>query len=235
MNWKWQERFDEVSHNNKSFNSSRLSASFDSTNTSAIEESTKIVEVDTGRPKSRSSRRTNNDSGDEGSCCQTLSSPRLYRPPSRLSIPDSRNSQEFEWGLTGEECRGFSTAHSTPRFASCCSHTGTITPAKSNISIESLFRSFGNSPNYMANTKSFKAKLRSHSAPKQRPDPGSKKKLSIHQVMESRNSLSGVRMQRSCSQVQEVLNFKNAIIGKLGRPIVESVRQQQFRDWLFKS
>lgn len=82
----------------------------------------------------------------------------------------------------------------------------------------------------MANTKSFKAKLRSHSAPKQRPDPGSKKKLSIHQVMESRNSLSGVRMQRSCSQVQEVLNFKNAIIGKLGRPIVESVRQQQFRD-----
>lgn len=216
-------------------NSSRLSASFDSTNTSAIEESsTKIVEVDTGtgRPKSRS-RRTNADSGDESSC-QTLPSPRFYRQLARLSVPaDCRNSQESEWwGLMGEECRGYCTAQSTPRFASggttgtsTSTRGGGVTPGKS-ISMESLFRSMGASPNYMASTQSFKAKLRSQSAPKQRPEPGGSKRRISSPSMESRNSVSGVRMQRSCSQVQEVLNFKNAVIGRIGRS-VELVRQPQ--------
>lgn len=79
----------------------------------------------------------------------------------------------------------------------------------------------------MANTKSFKAKLRSYSAPKQRPEPGmgtatgtgtgTKKRLSLNELIESRNSLSGVRMQRSCSQAQEAISFKNAVMGKLER------------------
>lgn len=220
MYHQWQERFDEA---NKSVNSSRLSASFDSTNTSAIEESsTKIVEIDTGRPKSRS-RRTNTDSGDESSC-QTVPSPRFYRHPARLIIPtaaDYRNSQELsEWGVTGEECRGFCTAQSTPRFASNNNNSGNVTtPAAKSISMESLLsRSMGASPNYMASTQSFKAKLRSQSAPKQRPEPaGGSSKRRI--TMESRNSVSGIRMQRSCSQVQEVLNFKNAVIGRIGRSV----------------
>ena len=70
----------------------------------------------------------------------------------------------------------------------------------------------------MANTQSFRAKVRSQSAPKQRPETGySKKKLSLNEMMESRNSLSGARMQKSCSKVQEAINFKNAVMGKLGR------------------
>ena len=52
----------------------------------------------------------------------------------------------------------------------------------------------------MANTQSFKAKLRSQSAPKQRPEPGSKKKLSLNEIMAARNSLSSVRMQRPSNQ-----------------------------------
>ena len=43
----------------------------------------------------------------------------------------------------------------------------------------------------MANTQSFKAKVRSHSAPRQRPD---KKKLSLEEIMAARSSVSGVRM-----------------------------------------
>lgn len=69
----------------------------------------------------------------------------------------------------------------------------------------------------MANTQSFKAKLRSHSAPKQRPEPVPKKRLTLNELMESRNSLSGVRMQRSCSQIQDAINFKNAVMSKLDK------------------
>lgn len=52
----------------------------------------------------------------------------------------------------------------------------------------------------MANTQSFKAKLRSHSAPKQRPEV--KKRLSLNEMMSARNSISGVRMQKPSSNFQ---------------------------------
>jgi len=45
----------------------------------------------------------------------------------------------------------------------------------------------------MANTHSSMAKLRSHSAPKQRPEL--RKRLSISDIMASRNSVSGVGKQ----------------------------------------
>lgn len=187
------------------------------------------MEVDTGRPKSRS-RRTNtsvSDSGDDQHY-QTLSSPLPCRTPIpvpvRLSTPDHRNYQDSDWGLTGDECR-FSTAQSTPRFMNSERSNVPITPAKT-VCADSFFRQYTNFPNYMANTQSFKAKLRSHSAPKQRPEPGPKKRLSLNEMMESRSSLSGVKMQRSCSRVQEVINFKNAVMGKLERPS-EIVREAE--------
>lgn len=60
----------------------------------------------------------------------------------------------------------------------------------------------------MANTQSFRAKLRSHSAPKQRPEAGPKKRLSLNEIMASRSSFSGVRMQKSCSQVEQEFEFE---------------------------
>lgn len=188
----------------------------ESTVTATIYESPKIVEVDTGRPKSRS-RRTNtsiSDFGDDPNY-QTLSSPLPCRIPSRILVPDCRNFHDSNWGLTGDECR-FSTAHSTPRFVNSGGSNPPVTPAKS-VCADNFFRGYANFPNYMANTQSFKAKLRSHSAPKQRPEPGPKKRLSLNEMMESRNSLSGVRMQRSCSQAQEAISFKNAVMGKIDR------------------
>ncbi|OMO58347.1 IQ motif, EF-hand binding site [Corchorus olitorius] len=227
---KSMERFDDTrSEHTVSIHSRRLSACLDSSSGINIDESPKIVEVDTGcRPKSRS-RRTNtntsvfSDFGDDP-FYPTMSSPLPTRVPvpARLSIPESRHFQlqdTTDWGLTGDECR-FSTAQSTPRYINSCggSNIAPPTPAKSvNCGDNYLFRHYSNFPNYMANTQSFKAKLRSHSAPKQRPEPGPKKRLSLNEMMESRTSLSGVRMQRSCSQVQEAINFKNAVMGKLDR------------------
>lgn len=181
---------DERSEHPPSFHSRRLSSSFDNAENS-FDESPKIVEVDTGcRPKSFG---------------KALPSSFQIRIPAR-TLPDQ------EWA---EECH-FSTAQSTPRFAGACGCSGPVTPAKSACT-ESFFRSYGGNPNYMAKTQSFKAKVRSYSAPKQRPESGPKRRLSLHEMMESRNSLSGVRMQRSCSQAQEAINFKNAIMGNLGR------------------
>ncbi|KAL1356562.1 hypothetical protein HN51_008561 [Arachis hypogaea] len=210
------ERFDDTrSEYTAPTHSRRLSSSFDATinNNNSFDGSPKIVEVDTGiRPKSRS-RRTNtsmSDFGDDPSF-QTISSPLPIpcRTPGRLSIPD-----HSDWGLTGEECR-FSTAQSTPRFAtSTCSCGSVAATTPKSVCNESFF--YGNYPNYMVSTQSFKAKLRSHSAPKQRPEPGgARKRLTLNEMMESRNSLSGVKMQRSCSQIQEAINFKNAVMGRL--------------------
>ncbi|KAK7272735.1 hypothetical protein RJT34_29540 [Clitoria ternatea] len=230
---KSMERFEDTrSEYSATIHSRRIPSSFDATinnNNNSVDESPKIVEVDTGRPKSRS-RRTNisiSDFGDDPSF-QTLSSPFPihYRIPARLSIPpDKRNFQDSEWGLTGEECK-FSTAQSTPRFANSCS-CGSVAPVITPKSVcnDNLFLgNYRNFPNYMASTQSFKAKLRSHSAPKQRPEPGPRRRLSLDEMMESRSSLSGVRMQRSCSQVQEAINFKNAVMGKLHKS-TEYVRE----------
>lgn len=88
------------------------------------------------------------------------------------------------------------------------------TPAKSVANLS-------NCPNYMVNTQSFEAKVRSQSAPRQRPEPigSNRKRVPLSEVMlESRVSLSGVGMQRSCNKAQqEVFNFKSAVVDRLDR------------------
>ncbi|CAK7356772.1 unnamed protein product [Dovyalis caffra] len=198
------ERFDDT---RSEFHSKRLSTSYDMT---PFDENPKIVEIDTYKPRSRS-RRINVALSEysEELPYQAISSPLPCPIPARVSIPDCKNYQDFEWYFTGEECK-FSTANSTPRFANSARSNAPATPAKS-ICGDAYFRPYSNFPNYMANTQSFKAKLRSLSAPKQRPEPGSKKRLSLNELMASRNSISGVRMQRSCTQVDEDLVMEGSV------------------------
>ncbi|XP_062086802.1 protein IQ-domain 26-like [Humulus lupulus] len=198
------ERFDE---SRCEFHSKRLSATYEAS-INGFEESPKIVEIDTFKPKSRSSRRFSAALSECG--CgedlpyQTISSPLLCPVQARISVPESQHLQDFEWYFNGHECR-FSTAHSTPRLANPSWSNAPATPAKS-LCGDSYFRPYSNFPNYMTNTKSFNAKLRSHSAPKQRPEATTpKKRLSLSEILAARNSISSVRMHRSniAQQVQD--------------------------------
>ncbi|KAL3618264.1 Protein of unknown function (DUF4005) [Castilleja foliolosa] len=193
------ERFEET---RSEFHSKRLSSSNDpSLNT--FYESPKIVEIDTCGPKSRSRRMS--------ACMSEYCNDQYYQMVSsplpcpatnhRLSIPNSRYDQDFDLGLIDEDYK-FLTAQNTPTFGFSGRAHAPSTPAKS-VCGDSFFKSYSNYPSYMANTQSFRAKLRSHSAPRQRPGVGPKKRLSLDEIMASRSNFSGVRMQRSCSQVEK--------------------------------
>ncbi|EOA18544.1 hypothetical protein CARUB_v10007101mg [Capsella rubella] len=186
----------------------RFSGSLENRNNG--EETAKIVEVDTGtRPGTYRIRGPVLSGSDflDNPFRRTLSSPLSGRIPPRLSMPKP------EW----DECSSkFPTAQSTPRFAGgsparsvCCSGVGAeaeVDAEADAIAHRFCFLSGEFNSGYTADTMSFRAKLRSHSAPRQRPESnatGGGLRRSIG---------GGVRMQRpSCSGVRE------AVVGNIER------------------
>ncbi|TKY48221.1 IQ-DOMAIN 31 [Spatholobus suberectus] len=169
-----------------------------------FDESPKVVEVDTHMPHSRC--RSINTAMSE--CGEDLH----YQAISsslRCPVHESRHPQEFEWFFNVDEGNKFPTSHNTPRLAKCMLPNTPGTPVKS-VCGDTFFRPCSNFPNYMANTHSSKAKLRSHSAPKQRPEL--KKRLSINEMMAARNSVSGVRKQWSSNPKTQDYCFFDKVI-----------------------
>ncbi|OAY64374.1 protein IQ-DOMAIN 1-like [Ananas comosus] len=161
------------------------------------ERTAKILEVDPGKPQFNSRRRAG-----AGSRLHSSSSAHTSEQNSRslATVPDSPSKDSTTAQLSTPSPSSVDMRHSltpleypleaaefgdSPHFYSASSRPsssrrGAFTPSKSECS-RSLFGGYSDYPNYMANTESSKAKARSQSAPKQRPEfekSGSGKKLS---------------------------------------------------------
>lgn len=177
--------------------SRRLSTSFE-TNLHSIHEFPKIVHVDNGKSNKTKFRKS------LGPFSKAYSSP---LPPSRelQAHRQYQNLYEIHSGPMWEECRS-SSAQSTPKLAT---FDGPKPRGTRSVCDEAIvFEKFNVFPNYMSNTSSSRAKLRSRSAPKMRPEFGPKRRVSLGDMMESRGSFCGPKMERSCSQAQELIYLK---------------------------
>ncbi|KAK1662559.1 hypothetical protein QYE76_050718 [Lolium multiflorum] len=225
--------------------SRRLSASVDSS--SCYDRSPKIVEMDTGRPKSRaSSLRTSPPAASEADAaenCYAYSSYSVSSPlmpshhhshllpggaPPRIS---ARHFPEHEWF---EKARP-ATAQSTPRYSSLAP----VTPTKSACGGygNSPSSSALNCPSYMSSTRSSVAKVRSQSAPKQRPEELiPRKRVPLSEVIilqEARASLTGVPQRPSCNRPaaqEEAFNFKKAVVSRFDRSSEAAADRDRDRD-----
>ncbi|XP_020585656.1 protein IQ-DOMAIN 1-like [Phalaenopsis equestris] len=172
------------------------------------ENSAKIMEVDTFKPtKFNSKRKTNtfpsssspmNSDQNSHGLAVAPDSPSKDSTTAQLSMSSPLSSVDMRQSLSPlrfpivvPEDLGAS-----PQFFSATSLAGSsrrvaLTPAKSDYS-RSLFSGYADHPNYMANTESSRAKARSQSAPKQRPEfekSSSSKRLSGQGVGGQKSSL----------------------------------------------
>ncbi|CAN1808101.1 Protein IQ-DOMAIN 19, partial [Linum perenne] len=166
-----------------------------------MEENIKIVEMDLGEAKGSAATKSRN----------SYSS---YNPPQSERADRRFSNQYSESDLTEMSPRAYSghfeeysfgTAQSSPQ---CYSAVSKPDPSRVPFGFprpdypESMSSDYQLFPNYMANTESFRAKVRSQSAPKTRPAECYERQPSRRRAsVEGRNIPRAVRMQRSSSNV----------------------------------
>ncbi|OIV98783.1 hypothetical protein TanjilG_20507 [Lupinus angustifolius] len=174
-----------------------------------LEENIKIVEMDVCETKANSRSRNSNANHE-------LSEHRIathYSQNVSYSNEENYKSSPAPSALTDLSPRGcnanfdecsFSTTQNSPYYYSDVSRAEDYNPYSAFPRppyAESMAYDYPLYPNYMANTESSRAKLRSHSAPKQRPESYERQPSRRRISVEGRNVPRPVRMQRSSSHV----------------------------------
>ncbi|XP_030537340.1 protein IQ-DOMAIN 19 [Rhodamnia argentea] len=170
-----------------------------------LEENIKIVEMDLGESKASTMSRSSYSTHPQPEWIDS----KFPAPPRAYSKPQNNQISPVPSELSPRTCSGhfedysLGMAQSSPQFYSAVSKPD---PARIPFAFprpeyaESLSYEYPLYPNYMANTESSRAKARSQSAPKQRPDNYYERQPSRRRPsMEGRNVPRAMRMQRSSS------------------------------------
>ncbi|XP_044498486.1 protein IQ-DOMAIN 19 isoform X2 [Mangifera indica] len=166
-----------------------------------MEENIKIVEIDNGESKGSSKSRNSYSNHPQYASHRAYSTQDNYQvspAPSALTDISPRACSGYF------EDYSYSIAQSSPQYYSAISKPD---PSKVPFAFprtdyaESLSYDYPLFPNYMANTESSRAKVRSQSAPKSRPDSFERQPSRRRASIEGRNFPKAVRMQRSSSHV----------------------------------
>lgn len=195
--------------------------------------SDRVLEIDSGKPHVTIKRRSLFHSYDQNSHSFTTSkdsTSHLTVPsPSSYEVVQSLTPVQLQNNNVDVEEDSFCTANNSPQFYSAASSRGgassrrtPFTPTKSDGS-RSFLSGYSDYPNYMSYTESSKAKVRSLSAPKQRPQyerSSSAKRYSIHHGFGEPKQSSG--MQRISALHANFMNKAypgSGRLDKLGMPI----------------
>lgn len=202
------------------------------TATTDEEKSDRVLEIDNGKPHVTVKRRNLFHTSDQHSHSFTTSkdstshitvpSPSSYEVVQSLSPLKLQNDNDVDES-------SFCTANNSPQFYSAASskgdgssRRGPFTPTKSDGS-RSFLSGYSDYPNYMSYTESSKAKVRSLSAPKQRPQyerSSSTKRYSIyHGFGEPRQSSSTQRISALHANFMNKAYPGSGRLDKLGMPI----------------
>ncbi|KAK9147762.1 hypothetical protein Scep_006519 [Stephania cephalantha] len=205
------------------------------------EKSDKIVEIDPGKPQLDLRRGTTTSQSSQRSLGQdrlshsftTMDSPSKDSTTAQLSTSSassgevqSMHPRRFPLHIEDDQ---FCTAENSPQFYSVSSRATSVrrspfTPAKSDCS-GSLFSGYSDHPNYMSNTESSRAKVRSQSAPKQRLE-FEKSSSTKRSYIQGFNDVRSSSVPKTTAALQANFARKaypgSGRLDRLGMPIVHS-------------
>lgn len=158
----------------------------------------KILKADRGKFGSRSYR--SNVPSSDGI---PSSSPRSCPTLPKATTPKS--GLRTDWCFSSYDEFRFRFDENTPEFQKERPRAAT-TPTYKTLRVghrDGSFHPYCNVPSYMACTKSFKAKQSHQSALKHTSEFRCKKRVPLSEIFASRNAMSGVRMEKSCSNLED--------------------------------